>query len=294
MKTITERIAEPELIIIDGGTGTEMEKRGARMEEKGWSASSSLTEPQLLRQIHQDYIDAGAEVIITNTYACSKHVMAQCGLEERFEEVNAASAKIACEVRDSQKAEHQVWVAGSLSPDTFSTEKPNSKESIQNFTEQANILAENGVDFFVFEMVWDVENATYLIEAVKQTGLPYVVGFTARLNEDKQASLVGGKPFGEILPHLDLSSAPMIMVMHSLVEAILPALADLQTAWSGPTGVYAHYGKFEMPNWVFNDMISPTAYADEVEKWIDTGVSLVGGCCGIGPEHIGEMTRRFR
>ncbi|MEM7333235.1 MAG: homocysteine S-methyltransferase family protein [Chloroflexota bacterium] len=295
MKTFLDRIAEPELIIIDGGTGTEMEKRGAKMESRGWSASSSITQPDLLRQIHKDYIDVGAEVIITNTYACSKQVMEECGIGEQFEEANRLSAKIACEVRDTHEAAHQVWVAGSMSPDTFGADRLSEKVLQDNFDQQAAILAKNGVDFFMLEMLWDVEITSIMIEAVKKTGLPVILGFTYRLEkEHKRSTLAKGGGFGALLPHLDLSQVPMITIMHSLIDAIPVGLSDLKANWSGPTGVYAHYGVFQMPNWVFNDMITPEAYADEADNWIKAGASLIGGCCGIGPAHIEEISRRFR
>ena len=79
MADFFERLKGDKPVIIDGGTGTEMEKRGAKMEDKGWSASCTLTAPDLLRSIHEDYIKAGAEVIITNTFSTAKHVLGMRG-----------------------------------------------------------------------------------------------------------------------------------------------------------------------------------------------------------------------
>jgi S-methylmethionine-dependent homocysteine/selenocysteine methylase len=89
------------------------------------------------------------------------------------------------------------------------------------------------------------------------------------------------------------NDVPMITVMHSLTSDIPASLEVIGANFDGPVGVYAHWGEFVMPNWQFNDMISANAYADEAQKWVDAGAKLLGGCCGIGPEHIRELTRRF-
>lgn len=296
MKTITERLAEPRLILIDGGTGTEMEKRGARMEDEGWTASSTLTEPEMLRQIHKDYVDAGAEVIITNTFSCSKHIMKRCGLEDRFEEVNRLATQIACDVRDNHEADHQVWVAGSISPAVHFGTQPDEKTARDNFKEQAHILAESGVDFFMLEMLRDVEQTTYIMDAVNETGLPVIMGFTTLRDEEGQVQLgvssVGGT-FEEVFTAVDTRNVPLVTIMHTLIENIDPSLELIKQHWSGPLGVYAHYGHFVMPNWIFTDTITPEAYADAVQGWVNQGVRLIGGCCGIGPAHIKELSRWF-
>ena len=141
-----ERLKEDKVVIIDGGMGTEMEKRGAKMEERGWSASCTLTEPDLLREIHEDYIKAGAEMIITNTFSTAKHVLEDCGLGDRFREINAAAVRIAREARDNA-AERPVWVAGSISTNWFTDEQEVTDDILRsNFEQQAEIFAESGID----------------------------------------------------------------------------------------------------------------------------------------------------
>ncbi len=74
--------------------------------------------------------------------------------------------------------------------------------------------------------------------------------------------------------------------MHTEAEEVLPALSVLKDHWSGPIGVYAHSGRFVMPHWQFNDVISPGGYLAHARRWIAAGAQLIGGCCGIGPDHI--------
>lgn len=274
---------------MDGGTGTEMEKRGVPMEAKGWSASSTISQPHTLRQIHEDYIHAGADIIITNTFSTSRHVLEACGLGDRFIEINQTAARVAREARDNA-ADRPVWVAGSISTTTFGAKQPERDVARANFTDQADILAESGVDFFVLEMMRDIDYTNLVLNAAKRTGLDVWVGYSTTIGEDGKVQLADSEPehvsFDDALQEISAADTPLISIMHTLTEDIEPSLAVLKQQWSGPTGVYAHSGGFIMPNWQFIDMISPDEYAAAARSWVGAGVQVVGGCCGIGPEHI--------
>ncbi len=95
MTLLTERLARGEVIILDGATGTELERRGASMNAKAWSAAVLGTHPDIVRQVHEDYIRAGADIIITNTFSTSRHLLAAAGLEDQFESLNADAVRVA-------------------------------------------------------------------------------------------------------------------------------------------------------------------------------------------------------
>lgn len=285
---IQKRLRQGELIIMDGGTGTELEKRGVPMEEKGWSASSTITQPEILRQIHEEYIRAGADIIITNTFSTSRHVLDSCNLADKFELINATAARIAVEARDNA-ADRPIYIAGSISTTTFGEEQPTPAVALTNFNDQANILADNGVDFFVLEMMRDIEYTNIAHQAAKQTGLPVWTGYSTNVDAEGKVHLThtqGTISFADALQTLSAKETPLVSVMHTLSEDIQPSLSVLKEKWSGPIGVYAHSGEFIMPNWQFIDIISPEAYASEAQKWVAQGVQVIGGCCGIGPKHI--------
>jgi homocysteine S-methyltransferase len=82
-------------------------------------------------------------------------------------------------------------------------------------------------------------------------------------------------------------------IMHTEVVDAAEAFTALREVWAGPLGIYAHSGVFAMPHWKFNDVISPEDYADEAGRWLALGARILGGCCGIGPEHIKELKRRY-
>ncbi len=285
---LQKRLRQGEVIIMDGGTGTELEKHGVPMEEKGWSASSTITQPEILRQIHEEYIRAGADIIITNTFSTSRHVLDSCNLADKFKLINATAARIAVEARDNA-ADRPIYIAGSISTTTFGEEQPTPAVALTNFNDQANILADNGVDFFVLEMMRDIEYTNIAHKAAKQTGLPVWIGYSTNVDDEGKVQLTynqGTISLADALQTLSAKETPLVSVMHTLTEDIQPSLSVLKEKWSGPIGVYAHSGEFIMPNWQFIDIISPEAYAAEAQKWVAQGVQVIGGCCGIGPKHI--------
>lgn len=95
--TLEQRIEDGEVIILDGATGTELEKRGVPMDEAAWCAAALATHPEVVRSVHEDYILAGADVIITNTFPAAKHVLEEAGLGGRFRELNARAVELAWE-----------------------------------------------------------------------------------------------------------------------------------------------------------------------------------------------------
>ena len=285
---LQERLNQGDVIIMDGGTGTEMEKRGVPMEDKSWSASSTIAQPGTLRQIHEEYIRAGADIIITNTFSTSRHVLEACDLADKFELINATAACIAVEARDNA-ADRPVYIAGSIATSTFWAEQPPPAVAQTNFNDQADILAEGGVDFFVLEMMRDIEYTKIAHQAAKRTGLPVWIGYSTNIDNDGTVQLVYTQEtirLADALQTLSIEETPLVSIMHTLTEDIQPSLSVLKENWSGPMGVYAHSGEFIMPNWQFIDMISPEAYAVEAQKWLAQGVQVIGGCCGIGPKHI--------
>ncbi len=287
--TLDQRIKDGEIILLDGATGTELEKRGVPMDDAAWCAAALATHPDAVRGVHEDYIRAGAEVIITNTYPAAKHVLKEAGIGDRFRELNARAAELAREARENA-AEEPVYIAGSIS--TFSARldhghDPEEREARANYTEQAEVLAEAGVDLIALELMRDIEGTRYALEAAATTGLPTWVGFSCKRTEDGTLVLWEERDtLAEALEELPLQDVSLVSIMHTLTEDTAPALQEVRELWDGPVGAYPHSGEFIMPNWQFIDMISPEDFTQEALRWIQQGAQLIGGCCGIGPEHI--------
>ena len=179
--TWRERLAANETLLIDGGTGSELRSRGAPLHADVWSAVASLTHQDLLREIHREYITAGADVITTNTFGTSRFVLEAAGLGEQFAAINRAAVEAARAARDASGV--QVAIAGSISclPPLFDVRAyPDAAAERAAYRELAELLAELGVDFIALEMLQDSVHGQLACEAVAATGLPFWLGVSCR------------------------------------------------------------------------------------------------------------------
>jgi S-methylmethionine-dependent homocysteine/selenocysteine methylase len=296
MSALQQHFDREEVIILDGAMGTELEKRGVPMDDAAWSAAALATHPDTVREVHEDYIRAGADVIITNTFSTARHVLEPAGMGERFRELNARAVTLAKEARENV-AERPVFIAGSISTFTARYDysyEPQAERARANYREQAEVLAETGADVIALEMMRDIEQTTYALEAASVTGLPVWIGFSCKTTDEGTVVLWdGGHTLAEALEQIPSSGASVVSIMHTLTKDTPPALQEVTGRWSGPVGAYPHSGEFIMPNWQFIDMISPEYFAAEAQEWLEMGARLVGGCCGIGPGHIRLLKERL-
>ncbi len=290
---LDERIAGGEVVLIDGATGTELEARGVPMHATAWSGTAVLDYGEVLREVHEDFIRAGAEVIITNTFAAARHVLEPAGHGDRVAVVNRKAVEIAQAARD-RAANGPVAIAGSMSNSflrTAGSDWLRPETLAATFREQAEVLAEAGVDLIALEMMRSPELARPAIEAAVTTGLPVWVGASCRRSGD--GGLVTfdepARDFAAELSRLTGLGAGLIAVMHSEVADTGPGLDAVRAHWSGPLGAYPNSGHFVMPNWQFVDIISPDNLVAEAKRWVAQGVQVIGGCCGIGPDHIRRL-----
>ena len=297
METLAERLDRGEVILLDGGTGTELERRGVPMDRAAWSARALVTHPGTVREVHEDYIRAGADMIITNSFSTARHQLEPADLGGRFGELNRLAVTLAREARENVASDRPVFVAGSISSIHFDPKfMVPVEQTAANFREQAEVLAEAGVDLIMMEMVWDIEYSSAAIRAALATGLPTWIGFSCRTGEGSAIVLWDNQtdtPFASALDILTALGGSAVNVMHTETKDIAPALRIVKDRWSGPFGAYAHSGEFVMPNWQFHDVISPEDYLTEAQKWVQMGAQIIGGCCGIGPEHIQLLRERL-
>ncbi len=289
MDQIKESLAQGATILIDGATGTELELRGVPMVEKGWSAMAALTHPDIVRQIHEDYIRLGAEVIIANTFSTAQQVLDPIGLGDKFEALNTSAIELAKEARDRQNAP-QVKIAASLTTARLGSEYPPANIFRQQLTKQAQLFAELEVDLMILEMMNGIWSTQLALEAAASTDLPIWLGLSCKVDETGTVGMWNrDHTLTEFLDGVSLAKVDVLLVMHTLTEDVDACLEVIQSYWTGPLGVYAHSGEFTPPNWNFIDMISPDDYAANAQRWLDRGVQVVGGCCGIGPAHIERL-----
>lgn len=307
LSSFGNRLAEVGIVVLDGGVGSEIQRRGIALDPCAWSGFSHWNHPELVLEIHEDYILAGAEVITTNTFSSAKHILEYVGLAEDFERINRRAVDLAKRARD-EVATKEVWIAGSLStipPLDRPATIPTGSEVEDNYRQQARILADAGADLLIAEMLLDSEGASTLVDACLASGLPVWAGFSASLAADQvsvQAFRAPGKytamrdeTFEALLSNVLRKDIDVAGVMHTKLPIMAPALGVLARMWKGPTMAYAetgHAGDFE---WFFEEIVTPEAYTEHARTWIeDFGVRIVGGCCGTGPEHIEALSRMVR
>jgi len=275
------RLDRREVIILDGAMGTELQRRGAPMHSFAWSAAALDTHRDAVPAAHEDYIRAGADVIITNSFSTARHVLEPAGLGDRVRGVNQRAVGLAQTARENAAAGRPVAIAGWLS--SFRADATPAEQSEASYRDQADLLAEAGVDLIALEMMSNVERATPAIRAGRASGLPMWIGFSCRVPGDGAVQLLDGSPFSAGLTQtLDsLADLPVdtmaVTEMHTLTEESAPALDIVRKHWSGPTGVYAHSGRWIDPNWQFDHMISPEDYLSCARQWVEMGAQIIGG-----------------
>jgi S-methylmethionine-dependent homocysteine/selenocysteine methylase len=273
------------VLLLDGGTGSELRRRGVALDANVWSALASVEHFDTLRAIHADYIAAGADVITTNTFATSRFVLEAAGRGERFSEINDRALAAAFEARDASG--RNVAIAGSLSclPPRFdATAYPSARDESAAYVELAELLAHAGVDVLALEMLEDVEHAARACEAASATGLPLWLGVSCRVRGDGTLAAFDfpETPFATVLDATLRFEPDVVNVMHSPPEAVLPALREVRARFGGTLGAYP---ELDSPA-THAEPLDPAELASLAPKWLRAGARIVGGCCGATPEHV--------
>ncbi len=286
MTTFLQRLADPRPILLDGATGTELERRGVDTSTPIWSAMALLDAPQLVEQIHREYLEAGAEVIITNTFRTHRRNLEQVGMGEEAARLTALAVAIAQKaVRASGR---QAFVAGSMSPleNSYSANALPREVYLAEHSEMARDLAATGVDLLLVETISTIREAEAAAEAAQATGLPYGVSFIFKID----GRLFSGESLADAVEAVEKHSPNFLGINCTPAPSLHNALAQLRAATNLPIAVYANPSHTEdYIHWGEAEAAKPTVYAEYAQQWIDGGAHLVGGCCGTGPEHIAAI-----
>ncbi len=303
---VKRRLDAGEIIVIDGGTGTELQRRGAQMDPSAWCGPASLNNSELLTQVHLDYINAGADVITANTFASSRLMLTPAGYADQVKEINEIAVEAALRARDLAKStspSRKIAVAGSLShmlsvaagtAKVDQAQVPSNGELAHAFGELAGILKSSGVDHIMLEMMYEPNRIPLALNAALETGLPVWFGMSARRARDGRAISFDQHnefPLEEVTKLIPKTGVDVAGVMHTGAEIIGETLAAIRKNFSGPLSAYPDSGYFEMPDWRFVDVISPDRLETFYAEWINQGAQLIGGCCGLTVDHIHAATR---
>jgi S-methylmethionine-dependent homocysteine/selenocysteine methylase len=298
---IEDKLARGETIIMDGGTGTDIQRRGAPMSGAVWCADANLTHSHIVRAVHDEYIRVGADMITANTFASSALSFNYFKRDDDLLLVDQAA------VREAKAAAvgHKVAVAGSVStmrPVVAGSDRTDlstdwsEAEARALFKRKVENLKACGVDLIMMEMMRDADYSVWATDEALKTGLPVWIGISVERNADGQ--LVGFGRHDQVLedfaPVLAALKPKVMSIMHTSPNDTDEALKILRESWSGPMGTYPECGFFKAPDWQFVDVITPDDLVSKSRDWQKLGVSAFGGCCGIGPEHINQVSRHMK
>ena len=293
-------------VILDGANGTELERLGVRMDQDLWCARALADCPDMVQRVHRRYIDAGAEVITTNSYAATREAMQRYGLATHFEDWNRRSVRIAREERDRSSGAGSIAVAGSVGG-YGRFDNLDFETASDHFRAQGTILVDEGVDLLILESLGcTVRTVRAMVNATRDLGVPVWVSVSCVRDRDTGAVMFGIEesagatyvaetycPLAEAVREIMSVGGSVLLMMHSVRDVTEDAVKVMRAAWSGPVGAYPNAGYWTRPNWAFVDQVSPGEYLADARRWVDAGASIVGGCCGVGVEHIRALAEGF-
>ena len=292
METILERIGKPDVVLLDGAMGTELFRRGIPTRLPLWSAAALLEKPEIVRNVHQDYIQAGAEILTANTFRTTTRALGKAGLGHRAKELSTLAVNLAQQARD-EAAERAVWIAGSVAPleDCYEPDLiPDSATAFREHLELIDWLVDAGVDLILIETMNSIREAEAALRAASSSQLPVFVSWTCAAN----GKILNGESVRDAVLTLSSYGPAAFLVNCTGVNDVAPALSSMRQAVRIPLGAYANIGKPEPTfGWELTHETNPAAYAQFALQWAQEGAAIIGGCCGTTPDHISALHKVF-
>lgn len=281
------------VLLCDGAMGTMLYGKGVFINR--CFESLTLSDAALVREVHAEYVRAGADVLETNTFGANRLKLRAFGLGNRVAELNAEAARLARESVAMAGGDGRVFVAGAIGPLGVRVEpwgKLGIDEATELFREQASALASGGVDLFMLETFRDPAEIQAAIAAVRSvSGLPIV----AQMTTDEDGQTPDGAPVDACAAALVAAGADVVGLNCSVGPApMLETLERMAQAASVPLSAQPNAGRprdIEGRNLYLS---SPDYLASYARRFVELGVRLVGGCCGTTPEHIRQMQGAVR
>ena len=292
--------------ILDGGMGQELLNRGLKPKGTLWSAHALIDEDyhQMVIDTHLDFINAGAEVIVTTTFTARRNRLIQNDCEKYFEKINIKAVELAQKARDISKKE--VLIAGGLpnQKQTYSANLGEDLNSIEkNFHDQAKLL-KNGIDFFYLDVMSSGLECEIALKTIESFNLPVLVGIHIRDN----GQLPSGETIKDIVKKYKnnnwlgiitacVSPEAYELVINDLKKLEMPYGFKLNAFKKIPEGYTVaskdQWGDAGNPNTVLgvNTDLNESKFYEYVKKFMENGATILGGCCEIRPSHIKEISK---
>jgi len=291
MKEILRERLQAGIIICDGGIGTYLNQKGVPYDHS--FDELNLSKPELIGQIHQEYINAGAEIIETNTFGANRVRLSISGLESKVRQINIKAAKIARESRDITGQE--ILIAGSIGPlgkhlKPYGNIGHDTAQDI--FLEQIESLLEGGIDLFIIETMSNLDEMEIVVETAKKVSeLPIVAQMTYTA-EGK--TLLGNTP-EEVVSRLAPLGVEVIGANCSVgPQKMLEVIEVLSELGTNYISAQPNAGLPKLHAGRFVYFSSPDYFGEYAKRFAASGATIIGGCCGTTPKHIKAIARALK
>ena len=287
------------MMILDGGMGQELVKRAGKATDL-WSMQALLDMPGMVRQVHDEYFAAGAEIATTNTYSILPDRLETKGLGEHLQPMTRFACEMAVAARDTHGSGQ---VAGSLGPQGFSYQpdkSPPADQAAEVYADVARLHADY-VDFHLLETMSSIDQARGGLMGAGVTGKPVWVSLS--VDDADGTKLRSGEALADAVAVLKEYNPVVVLINCSLPEAVsqgLPVLADhgftLGAYANGFTGIHSDFNSINATVDLLKARtdLGPAEYLSFAKSWAEAGASIIGGCCEVGPDHITALSNHFR
>lgn len=284
MDNILNALAAGQVIVCDGAMGTQLQARGltAGAMPELWNAEH----PEVLTAIHNDYLQAGARIVTSNTFGGNRARLAGAGLADRLAELNRKGVELA-----RAAAGERAWVAGDVGP-TGQLLEPYGELAVADaeaiYREQVTVLAKAGADFLLVETMNDIEEALCAVRMARaHTALPVFCTFAFNA---KGRTMMGLRPGDAAQRAAEAGADAVGANCGEGPDAVLAALTGMREAVNLPLIAQSNagipqVGAEEATVWD----TTPEQMADHARAFVEAGARVVGGCCGTGPAHIAAI-----
>lgn len=288
--TFLHTLSQPRQLILDGATGTELNRRGVDTGLPLWSANALLNDRDavILQQIHEEYLRAGADILTTNTFRTHRRALAPSGNAHRALELTRRAVEIARAAIANVKSDSPKFIAGSISTleDCYRPDlTPTDEELLDEHSDRILHLIECGVDFILIETINSIREAVIAAKLSVVTGTPVVVSFVC----NREGKILSGETLTEAANQLLPLGISAIGVNCGPTPNLAKPLAELRQACGAdfPLIAYGNIGYAdEKEGWVNTDSEDPLVYCAHALRW---QVKITGGCCGTTPTHIHQL-----
>lgn len=286
------RLGEPRPILLDGPTGTELQRRGVDTDTPLWSATALRRHPEVLEAIHHDYAAAGAELHTANTFRTNPSTLRAAGLAEKdapdMVRIAVDTARRAIRRADEAMA-RPAWVLGSLAPvaDCYRPDAVPDQEQVEaEHAVHARLIAEAGADGLLVETMNTLREARAAVRAARGTGLPVLASFVVGAD----ARLLSGEALAEAVADVVVEGAEVVLVNCASLGNTGRAVEVLAGKATVPFGAYANVGTADPASgWETGRDVRIPEYAAAAAAWRAAGARIIGSCCGTTPAYTAAL-----